>query len=1096
MHTFDSRLVNTATTPEQFEARTDGTEFDTESVAYADSLMLDGQELSTDKKHDSSVLKYEYASSDDRPRLDLQMAGGCRVYQLSLALRAGVNGLLSDLDSDHDEEDEGVADASSHQDCPLTGEWGDEFYGRDYIGKSASSQGAHENGDKENGDNENGGKTKTSCADDVIDLCSPDVTPVKSAPTRPYLYESSPIVLSSTSRESSPIKPDPTNQSSPTKPRMKVEQGRKVSDVQQMDKKVNALLQQTSASGLKHGVRMANAPLLCGVEVLTENRRNTGLEYDVCLHMLVHHSHLFSTDVPKLPLPGSAYAIKFTDNRKRDRCRDFSDDELRGFAQGTCEQIQWVGQQPKVKCNGKLVVRHEKMNPDHLPKHKSVYRTRVFMMNSDGKPDCSKQIVWYQGEYDPSIFQRRAPAKPVDDRRQQLQLRITNRKAPAAQAALNCGPHTKAGVLLDGNPDIRFIEQMKTRKEERECQKRARKMQEKGEIEKMISVCDKIEQSTGHKWMQYHCDTGDGLEFFVFYHAPVMEAVSKWCCADGDLDSQVPCLYQDCTFSEGNYLVSKLWTKCHHFEENPVVCVATIVCLRERAVVYDKFWEFMVKQFPLLKVARVIGCDLAHIEDSGIAKHIPHIPGKSGFRAKCDRHGRQVFVREARDAGEKKREAFWVNQYELMIQMSKHEFEVHDKAILNGEVEGCSSSFIAWWTRQCKREDTVRAYIRDWMRVECLHEIGFPKGWCTRFTTNPAEGGNNGYKCITRSLWNNFVKRGIFLDQMVEADYVWIMATWNVVLLCRRGEKKEFGRLKEAAHLIPGDCSDLAFQLPDDTAHLDVATGLKKGPWECQLESYIRDLTAGRRDNQPTYNGEEQMELDVDAHELPSSEMLQPSDALTSDIMIGSQLTQALDPLPSNKLWDKHLFYAFINKFNNKLTSTERNMAIVNAALDLSQNWKWTQHNPNDRIESHNCRVYVIHNPTHDRTTYTVDLFVDVHGRVGTYKAELSGKGTYTVVFTKEAGKCSCIRSKDQTNVWCVHKCFIVLACQLNAEPLLEHAPGAKRKEFRMTQMREVAAASKKRGDSSVIGAKPHEKKRKTDKKSVVDVAEVIVKCL
>ena len=75
------------------------------------------------------------------------MAGGCRVYQLSLALRAGVNGLLSDLDSDHDEEDEGVADASSHQDCPLTGEWGDEFYGRDYIGKSASSQGVHENGD-------------------------------------------------------------------------------------------------------------------------------------------------------------------------------------------------------------------------------------------------------------------------------------------------------------------------------------------------------------------------------------------------------------------------------------------------------------------------------------------------------------------------------------------------------------------------------------------------------------------------------------------------------------------------------------------------------------------------------------------------------------------------------------------------------------------------------------------------------------------------------------------------------------------------------------------------------------------------------------
>ena len=199
--------------------------------------------------------------------------------------------------------------------------------------------------------------------------------------------------------------------------------------------------------------------------------------------------------------------------------------------------------------------------------------------------------------------------------------------------------------------------------------------------------------------------------------------MSRWCSQEGDLDSVVPCLYQDCTFSEGCYLVSKLWTKVHHLKEDPVVCVATIVMLREREAIYSAFWEVMVKRFPLLKQARVVGCDLAHIEDSGIAKYIPYVPGESGFRAKCDRHGRQCFKRAAADAREKTNEQFWVNQYELMVGMSTTEFEDHDQKLLDGRVKGCSDKFTKWWSRSL-----VRKYLRDWMRVECLESAGFVKG--------------------------------------------------------------------------------------------------------------------------------------------------------------------------------------------------------------------------------------------------------------------------------------------------------------------------------------------------------------------------------
>lgn len=121
-----------------------------------------------------------------------------------------------------------------------------------------------------------------------------------------------------------------------------------------------------------------------------------------------------------------------------------------------------------------------------------------------------------------------------------------------------------------------------------------------------------------------------------------MKAAAEQCCKEGVLDDEVPILYQDCTFNVGHYLVSKLWMKCHQFTKEPVMCIATIVTYREREVVYDRFWEELVRKYPLLKLARCIATDLDQCEDSGIAKHIPFTRDASGivrgFRGKCMRH--------------------------------------------------------------------------------------------------------------------------------------------------------------------------------------------------------------------------------------------------------------------------------------------------------------------------------------------------------------------------------------------------------------------------------------------------------------------------
>ena len=132
------------------------------------------------------------------------------------------------------------------------------------------------------------------------------------------------------------------------------------------------------------------------------------------------------------------------------------------------------------------------------------------------------------------------------------------------------------------------------------------------------------------------------------------------------------------------------------------------------------------------------------------------------------------------------------------------------------------------------------------MREDCLQSIGWPEGKCSRFDTNPAEGGNNAYKTITRGLWNNFVKRGIQLDQMCEGDYCWYMAVWNRVLATLRGDKNDFGGLKQVGTLVAYEgTNELA--VPIQHTLEDPATGLKEGPWECQLRQYIDDVCAGKR---------------------------------------------------------------------------------------------------------------------------------------------------------------------------------------------------------------------------------------------------------
>ena len=114
----------------------------------------------------------------------------------------------------------------------------------------------------------------------------------------------------------------------------------------------------------------------------------------------------------------------------------------------------------------------------------------------------------------------------------------------------------------------------------------------------------------------------------------------------------------------------------------------------------------------------------------------------------------------------------------------------------------------------------------------------------SRFNTNPAEGGNNAFKTITRGLWNNFVKRGLLMDQMVEGDYVWYIAVWNQVFLSLRGNIKAFGGPKFTNYLLSGDTLDLKdVVLHSKTA--DAMTGLTEGDWECQLDEYIRDVCEG-----------------------------------------------------------------------------------------------------------------------------------------------------------------------------------------------------------------------------------------------------------
>ena len=101
----------------------------------------------------------------------------------------------------------------------------------------------------------------------------------------------------------------------------------------------------------------------------------------------------------------------------------------------------------------------------------------------------------------------------------------------------------------------------------------------------------------------------------------------------------------------------------------------------------------------------------------------------------------------------------------------------------------------------------------------------------------------------------------------------------------------------------------------------------------------------------------------------------------------------------------------------------------------------------------------------------------------GVYVSVLSKAGKYTVTLTKERSHCSCIETKQQNHIWCVHKCFVAFAHQLNIKPILDRAPKANTKKRKMDDMKGVVLAARKREDSQVLGAKPNERPRKRLKK-------------
>ena len=197
------------------------------------------------------------------------------------------------------------------------------------------------------------------------------------------------------------------------------------------------------------------------------------------------------------------------------------------------------------------------------------------------------------------------------------------------------GPHS-FGIGLSNNPNP---ECMVTASQAISAKHRSRIVRDENmrvvtdELDKMVLICGKLAEESGHKWLQYYHQDAPGY-FGVLYHNPYLQMAAKLASRAGYLDEDCAPFSHDLTFQLGTYLVHVLSYSEIRLKDKPLFpSQISVLKAFETDDFHDRRMEHTVDEVPEVKGVRFIGGDLQQGQRKAVKKHVP-----GAHLGTCDTH--------------------------------------------------------------------------------------------------------------------------------------------------------------------------------------------------------------------------------------------------------------------------------------------------------------------------------------------------------------------------------------------------------------------------------------------------------------------------